>query len=275
MSKRLHDGIDILKSDILEREVLYGERFRFPMWFKNRSTEALHVRAVSISLQADAGWVGPRTRMAFRAEIGLELPPGCMEIRHVTIVPPLDCLAYSNFLDVIVEYGSSTDLANGRPRLMEKRNLDWLLVKEVPAPVSGAEVFVSFKDPENEDLAQLAAKYLRRAGFLPYLAREDGRCGSDYWEEKITPAIRRSAGILVIWSPEAVRHPESVQREIAIARSSAVSVGLFLSADADPPAEYPASILEYVRFDSSAPYAGFANGIAAAAKRWKVDRKCF
>lgn len=32
---------------------------------------------------------------------------------------------------------------------------------------------MSFVDPENEELAQLAATYIRRAGLTPYLAKDD------------------------------------------------------------------------------------------------------
>lgn len=274
MSERTGDGIEILESDLFEREVMFGERFRLPVWLRSRSRKMLHVRAVSASLQPDNGWAGPPDRMVFRAELGLELPPDHKEVTRVSIIPPLDCLAYSNFVDVTVEYGTPADLSNGRARRVEKPHLDWLLVKEVPAPV-GAEVFVSFKDPENENLAQLAAKYLRRAGLSPYLARGDEQCGRPYWPEKITPAIVRSVGLLAIWTPDVVRRPAAVRREMGIAKRSNVPLGLFLSGNTEPPADYPASVLEYVRFDPSAPQAAFADGIAAAARRWKESGRCF
>jgi hypothetical protein len=274
MSNRANDGIDILKSDLADREVLFGERFRFPFWLRNKTGETLCIRAVSASLQPDNGWVGPPDRMLFRSEIGLELRPSHKEVVRVSIVPPLDCLAYSNLVDVNVEYGTPADISKGHSRHAERRHLDWLLVKEVPTPAE-AEVFVSFKDRENEDLAQLAVKYLRRAGLSPYLARDDQRCGCDYWEDKITPAILRSAGVLVIWSPDVVRRPDLVRREMGIARAANVPLGLFLSNDTEPPDEYPASVLEHVPFDPKAPYAAFAEGIATAAQRWKKSGRCF
>lgn len=274
MTDRVNEGLEILKSDLIDREVLFGERYQLAIWLKNKSSKALCVRAVWVRLQPDTGWVGLPDRMVFKSDLGVELLPDHKILARVPVVPPLDCLAHSNFVDVTVDYGTLEDLRNGHCRQVTRQHLDWLLVKDVPAP-PGTDVFVSFKDQENEDLAQLAVKYLRRAGLSPYLARDDRRCGCDYWEDKITPAIRRSAGVLVIWSSDTVRRPDSVLREIGIARGGKVPVGLFLSNDVAPPAEYPADVLEYVRFDPARPHSAFADGIAASARRWRATSKLF
>ena len=90
-------------------------------------------------------------------------------------------------------------------------------------------MFVSFIDPENYPHAEVTALYLSRAGMQPYLAKRDMRTGCDYWQDKIFPAIDRSAGLLVIWTEETLRRPELVVREIQRAQSSGVPVGLFLA----------------------------------------------
>jgi hypothetical protein len=274
MSKPGSDGVEILQGDLGDREVLYGRRLSFPVWLKNRTKRPLWVRAVSVSLQPDTGWKGDANRMVFRSEPGLELPPDHKEVTRVSVIPPLDCLPNSNIVDVSVEYGTLAETRDGDLRQTDRRHVDWILVTEVPAPV-GAEVFVSFKDPENEELAQLAAKYLCRAGLTPYLARDDGRCGCDYWREKIEPAIGRAAGTLVIWTADTRRHPEAVSREIGIAQRARVPLGLFLSRDVKAPVEYPPSVLEYFRFDPVAPHAAFAVGIADMARRWRETGQCF
>lgn len=273
-SQEASQGIEILKSHIPNREVLYSDRFPFPVWLTNKSAETICVKSVTARLQMDNEWAGDQNRRLFQSEEGFELPPGAKKVTRLSITPSLDCMEHSNFLDVIVEFGTPASFEACGWQRHERAHLDWVLVKKVPQ-LPGAQVFVSFKDPENEGLAYLAAKYLQRAGLQPYLARDDDRCGCDYWNDKIGPAIAGSTGVVVIWTKDVMRQPSAVLREITLAREAGTPLGLFLSRDAVAPEEYPASTLEHVRFDPIAPHAAFADAISAAAMRLKNGRTCF
>lgn len=274
MSDRGREDIEMRNGNLRDREVLYGERLSYPVWLTNTRQDLLVVRAVSVRLESENGWRGDGSRFVFRHESGIELPPGQSKIWTIPIRPTLDCLENSNNPSVAVEYSAIASSRRRGIRQSQWHRGTWIVVKEVPPP-DAAEVFVSFKDPENEELAQLAARYLRRAGLAPYLARDDEQCGRAYWEGKIMPAIVRSSGVLVIWSPDVVRSPDAVRREMGIAQRARVPLGLFLSRDVEAPVEYPPSVLEYVCFDPGAPHAAFADGIADMARRWRETGQCF
>ncbi len=266
--------IEVVPGDLSDRNVLFGKRLFFPVWIKNVATSPVIVRTIAAKIEPDSSWTGDPQQMRFAGEAGVELLPGHKEIFSIAIVPPLDCLEHSNFIGVSVTFDLLGRVGRNESLNEVREKINWILVKEVPA-VPQVEVFISFVDPENEELARLAAKYFKRAGITPYIAKSDEQCGSLFWADKIEPAIARSSGVLVVWTNDTTRRPKNVQREIEIAKRERRPIGIFLSNGVTPPAAFPASAIEHVRFDPAVPHAPFANAIAAAARRWREQDRLF
>ena len=51
--------------------------------------------------------------------------------------------------------------------------------------------FLSHKDPENTFIASRLDHYLKKIGFIGYVAENDPKPGLDIWTEKIFPIHRR------------------------------------------------------------------------------------
>lgn len=252
-----------------DRGAFYGKPKDVEFWIRNPGSERVLVESVTLHMQPDQGCARDLGGLEFRKDVGVELPGGGREHVSVGILPPLYCLAHSNYLDVSAQVRPRTARKPRRPTCVVREQFSWVLLRE-PAPAPGVEVFISFADPEDLPLASLAKTYLARAGLTGYIASDDTRPGCDMWSEKIEPAIKRSIGTLVLWTPNTVAKPDKIRREIRFSRQIDVPVALFRGSNAHPPAEYPGAILEYVKFDTAAPQLEFAKGIASAAQQWRT-----
>lgn len=258
-----------------DRFATFLRRERLALWVRNTSIGAVHLRSVSITLQPEhATLQHDPSLVATRGGLLVHLPPGARECVELTISPPLVALPGSNVWSVSAEFEQVGTRGVGAPRCDSRSQFDWINLHDAPSH-SKAEVFVSFVDPENDELAQLAELDLRRAGVRPYLAKRDTRTGCDYWDDKILPAIERAAGVLVIWTAETLRRPDSVLREIEHAQRVGVAVGLFRANGTQLPPNYPKTIKEYAGFDPHAPRPAFAQAIAAGAEMWRSTGRFF
>jgi hypothetical protein len=155
---------------------------------------------------------------------------------------------------------------------------DHLVIENAPVfQQSGGEprsVFVSFKDPEDLELAELASELLERAGIEPYLAKTDSRTGSAYWN-KIYKAIRNAEGTLVIWTSSAAANRDNVIRELNYSKKHGTSVGLFLQRGVTAPPEYPANKKEFAHFTPPNAAEPLADSITAAVRRLRNGKTFF
>lgn len=262
-----------LESLVASRKILYGEPADLPVMVHNQTADVVLVREITAALSIEQGAPAiDMCRMTFRWRGGLEIPAGGRRPIRIELAPPLDSFPNSN---VVTLSGTYIRLCgrNHSPSQM-RATKDWFNVCPVPAP-HDATAFISFKDPEDEPLAMLAKKYFERAGLNAYVATKDERVGSKLWKTKIPPAIRRSSGLLAIWTPRTAAKPENIVREISLANGYGVPVGMFLGDDAAPPVEYPGEVFEHLRFPRNAPRAVFADGIAAAVSRWRDSGRLF
>jgi hypothetical protein len=248
---------------------------RLAFWVRNTSGSAIHLRDVSVQLQAENAALRSDQTLISRSEaMDGDLPRGARQSVELTVVPPLVALPGSNVWSVRADFEQVGATGVGAPQSECREQFDWINLHDAPAHPD-AEVFVSFVDPENDELAQLAELYLGRAGIRPYLAKRDTRIGCDYWEGKIMPAIARAAGMLVIWTDETLRRPDSVIREIEYAQLVGTPVGVFRSHETELPQLYPKSVKEYVGFNPHAPRKAFAHAIAAGAEVWRMTGRFF
>jgi hypothetical protein len=170
----------------------------------------------------------PRDLVAVRYRCsGCEVAANALEYFQIAVTPSLLFLPYTNYFDVAAVYRRPE--GRRRSSLYEATSLhaSYLVVGQPPI-FQPAQVFVSFKDPEDLELASLVGELLRRSGLESYLAREDPRPGSEYWRDKIEPAIRSSVALTVVWTHKTVGHDVSVVREVRIARRAGIPDVLLL-----------------------------------------------
>jgi hypothetical protein len=256
-----------------DRRATYLVPTRYAFWVKNTSGAPVHIRTACVRLEPETGVNTGSPMLVAHRDLDTYLAPGERRSVEVIVTPPLIALSVSNSFAVGVELEPVGSRGLGSSRWEWREQFDWTCVYDAPSHEDG-EVFISFVE-ENDSLAECAARYLRRAGMRPYIAKHDSRVGCDYWEEKIYPAIDRSAGVLVIWTAETAARPASVLREIERARNSGRSFGLYLASGVAAPKQYPRKIKEYGSFDPGAPYADLAEAIAAGADHWAKTGEFF
>lgn len=258
-----------------DHEASFLKAKRLAFWVRNASSSTVHLRSVSVQLESEQDSLRSEPSLVTRSEPMDDcLPPGAWQSVELTVIPPLTARPGSNSWTAHAEFQQVGPTGVSAPQSERQDLFDWINLRDAPAHPD-AEVFVSFVDPENDELAQLAELYLRRAGIRPYLAKRETRIGCDYWEGKIMPAIARASGMLVIWTGETIRRPESVVREIEYAQTKGTPVGLFRAHETELPRLYPQSVKEYVGFDPHEPRSAFAHAIAAGASAWRMTGRFF
>ncbi len=120
--------------------------------------------------------------------------------------------------------------------------LDAIIVQARPR--TGDQVFISFKDPEDDSHAKILQTHLDNVGIKGYRAKDDRKFGTHIWDEKIRDAIHQSRAVAVIWTPRTVRNPKGVMREIDLASEFNVPMMLTREVDTELPKGYDPD-LEY------------------------------
>jgi hypothetical protein len=128
-----------------------------------------------------------------------------------------------------------------------------------------ADVFISFKQPEDTSRAKLIEQYAWRAGLRPYMALNDPEPGSEQWN-RIEDAIRRSKRAFVIWG-DRTEWGRGVQREVGLCRKHRVPEVLLLQSDLDLPGQLKDTVLEYTRFDPHNPSERFATAVESVRQQ--------
>jgi hypothetical protein len=253
-----------------ESAVDYLKTRPVPVGVRNHSDEQIILEDVSLTFQTDYPIPPENVTVKLPCD-GCKVAPKALEYFHVPVIPSLLYRPATNYFSVVVAYRRVKGKTLSALAQAESAHASYLVVKEPPI-FPPAQVFVSFKDSEDLELASLAARFLRRGGLEPYLARNDPRPGSDYWRDKIEPAVRSSVALTVVWSRQTTGHDESVVREVHIARGAGVPDVLLLEQSVAAPREYPPADLEHAKFDRTAPWIPFAQAIEVVARRIRAGK---
>jgi len=248
-----------------EHGVSCFELLSYPLWLRNGFEGPVILDELMLTFESP--FQAPKVERSIRWPCpGVILESQGTKCVHVGITPSLLFLPHSNLFEVTATLRvQGEDGPSGR-RSVKATGTDYIIVR--PGDVLADEqVFVSFRDPEDLGLAEVAKAMLSQAGFRPYLAREDHGTGADYWVDKIYPAIRESVGTLVIWSAATAGNSSEVLRELRYSREVGVPVGLFREQGVELPAEYPKGKREYTSFQRDAAWVPFANALRSAAER--------
>jgi hypothetical protein len=250
-----------------------------PVGIRNRTHGPISLEEIALAFQPSATSVPVEAVTVHHRCKGQIQGPGALEYEKVRVCPSLLFQPWTNVFTITARYRSEGPSGVGVALAAVVAANEYIIVNNAPnfsGKLPRASVFISFKDPQDAELAGVAAELVRRAGFSPYLARNDERPGSNYWEDKIQPAIESAEATLVIWTPNTLRQPDTVLRELRYSQEVGTPAGLFLEDATELPRDYPASIREYGGpFVRRQPWESFAREIEAAARRWREDKTFF
>lgn len=194
------------------------------------------------------------------------LEPGRFEYFRVPIKPNLLYRPYTNVFSATFRFRRQRSSDIGAEEHFTIGSTEYYIIVGEPPAFDNA--FISFKDPQDDELSVILCTIARRAGFRPYRAKDHPEPGiNDYWEGKIRPAIRSSRVTLALWTTESSADPINVRRELQLSREGNISVVLLRENDVEPPEEYPSNLVEHVLFERRSAWAPFAQALASLSER--------
>jgi hypothetical protein len=148
--------------------------------------------------------------------------------------------AYTNYYRIVIYYN------DGVQKSLEHNPQKFLVF--YPLGHGEQQFFISHKDPEDTSIAQQLAGFLKKLGLTGYLAEDDHSPGIHLWDEKIPAAISASIGVIILWTPNAVKNPANIKHEIQIAKSKRKRLIMALKRGSRSPKSFPKRI-EYFSYD--------------------------
>src|ERR1051326_730540 len=242
----------------LNPDVDFLGKVRVPVQLTNRSRHRILVERITLQFQSNYRVPPEELQITHNCQ-ACALEPGELAYDNVAVIPKLMFLPYTNVFDVEVTYRYETKGQVSKSNSEKRKDVSYLIIQ--PAPAIFGDLFISYKDPEDLELAEDLFNLAKLAGFNPYIAPNDINPGSEIWKDKIPQAIRGSKYFFVIWTSKTASGT-GVQREIKICRDAAVPEVLLLEERMPPPAEYPRN-KEYLRFPRQHPALQFAKALEA------------
>lgn len=186
------------------------EDARIDMEFKNNSDSVITIKKIICSYQVTDNL--PKYEIV--KETPIEIQPGCISKNlemKLEINLRLQPATNRSTLKVIFDINGVSKTIT-----FDNQETKYIIINDRRSP--GHKFFLSYKDPENKDMAEKLNHYLKKIGFKGYIAIENRKPGMDIWKEKIFPSIDDSAGLIVLWTSEAAKSQDSILREIKYAR---------------------------------------------------------
>lgn len=259
------DGTDPIKLVFDKSEFLtvhYLEPLDISIGVENKDHEAaMVIESLALRFQSRRPRLGgdnadPHTTV-LDPGAALSVPPAKLSYCTVQVRPSLLFLKYTNYFDVAITYRLHNEKIGDHQSFIGQGR--FAIIK--PAPQIFGKVFISYKEPEDRNLADLLFEFAKDAGFEPYMAPPDVRTGSRIWGKKIPAAIKESKFMFVIWTGNAPAGT-GVKREIKIARNNRVEIVPLLEGKVPDPKLFGRDV-EYTRFDAANADIAFAEVVAA------------
>ena len=217
------------------------------------------VETITLQFQADVG----TAPIYVDCSCGIEIRPAKAEEVVVTVTPDSLYLAGTNQFSVMVRYKTVEVDKVGVQQTEVHSNLSYILVR--PSSLDLGQVFISFKQPEDLDIANLLARLSAKAGFKPYLALRDPKLGANQWR-RIARAIGSSKSVMVIWTTR-TEWGGGVRREVGLARGKKLHEALLIDESLQLPDLYQGTEMEYQYFNPDIPAAAFGKAITSFRKQ--------
>ncbi len=234
-----------------------------PVQVSNGGSSAVLIEAVTLHAQPE--WECAAAAVAVtHSTPGFRIEPGAVTDREIPFAASPLCHAATNYLDILVTYrdlGAETTDA----LLLTRLRACYVIIEE--PPLRRQQIFISYKEPEDLQLAEWLEKIVRRHGFRPYRARIDVQPGTNIWKRKIVPQIRASKALAILCTRLTPLGP-GVEREIKLAARARKMLIPFVERDA-PLLEILRTKrdIERVTFERADAPLAFAQAIAAMRQK--------
>jgi len=217
------------------------------------------LETVTLQFQADVG----TAPIYVDVSCGVEIRPAKAAEIVITVIPDSLYLAGTNQFSVMLRYKAVEIGKLGVQQTEIHPNLSYLLVRA--SSLDLGQVFISFKQPEDLDAANLLARLSAKAGFKPYLALRNPKVGTNQWD-RIARAIRSSKSVMVIWTSR-TEWGGGVRREIRLARGKKLREILLIQEGIQLPDIYKDTEIEYQPFNPDMPASAFGKAITSLRKQ--------
>lgn len=220
----------------------------------NTSGKVLFIKDMTLQFEADTGGVPNYVD----ASLGLRLIPN-KRGRVIIDVQPLPLYPeFTTKFDVLLKYHA--DVHGRLGKLSTERHGGFYIMINTPPPTLG-NVFVSFKQPEDQRLANILERYLRRAGFTPNLFGRNPPVGSDQWKS-IERLIKHCHSMFVVWGRR-TEWGEGVGKEIKLCRSRRMREILLIEEGLPLPSPYQRTAWVYKRYDADEPAHALSKAVSS------------
>jgi len=241
----------------------YLQEIVYPVAVRNNTELPVILDDGFLEFQSDhPGVSAQHLRVPFTCNRRVE--SGRFEYFRVPIKPNLLYRTFSNVFNVTFRFRRLQSSHIGATEHATLDSMGYIIILDPP---SFEKTFISFKDPEDDELSLMLCTIARRAGFTPYRAKDHWEPGSLYWQDKIPSAIRSSRVTLALWTTECSANPINVRRELQLSREGNIPVVLLRENDVEPPEEYPSNLVEHVLFERSSAWVPFAQALARLSER--------
>jgi hypothetical protein len=200
----------------------------------NGFTRPILIESIALRFQSDLKLTATDLTVDHPCE-GVTIQPDHMVYENVTVTPALFYKRNTNVFDVTVTYRRQRKRALSKSFKQLQREVSSLIIRA--APNIYGNIFISYKEPEDRDLADQFFAFAEAAGFTPYIAPADLKPGSKIWRKKIPQAIKSSKAAFVIWTSK-THLGAGVRKEIGICGRNNVPIVLLLEDGVNPPAEH-------------------------------------
>src|SRR5258708_124418 len=190
MPKR--NAFTVAVAPLRSNRVQYFQEFALPLFITNTAKSDVLLERVTLSFQSDAD-----QRVYHDHDCGIRIHPKEAKEIKVSVNPDPAYLANTNIYEVGLTFRTIKKNSLGEA-VTERHQPGEYLIIVLPNPDLG-QIFISFKQPEDQDLANALERYAKRAGFTVYMAVNDPQPGTDLWR-RIEPELRKSIATFVIWT---------------------------------------------------------------------------
>jgi hypothetical protein len=219
----------------------------------NISGEVLLLEAAPLKFEADTGAVPNYVD----ASPGLRLGPNDSGIIRIDVRPPLYKESTNQF-DVLLRYRPETHGRLGN--LSTERHDGFYIIINTPAATLG-DVFVSFKQPEDQRLANILERYAKRAGFTPRLFMRNPAVGADQWKS-IEKLIKQCHSMFVVWGRR-TDWGDGVGKEIELCRKRRIREILLIEEGLALPDHYQNTNFTYKKYDPEEPACALSEAVSS------------
>jgi hypothetical protein len=220
----------------------------------NTSGEVLLIEAAPFKFEADTG----ATPNYVDCSPGLRLLPNGGGRITIDVRPIPLYKEFTNQFDVLLKYRLEEQGRLGK--LLTELHDGFYIIINTPQASLG-DVFISFKQPEDQRLANILERYATRAGFAPHLFMRNPALGADQWKS-IRQLIKQSHSMFVIWGRR-TEWGDGVEKEIELCRKRRMREVLLIEDGLLLPDLYQGTSYAYKRYDPTDPAHALSDAVCS------------